>query len=355
MAGDNFDDNFKAHIQNSLEVVLADSGVAFLEIELTGRCKNQCTYCGVGAPEDVSLSIGLLLPFIERWVALAHDKGLEPVISLTGGDPLLYPHFKALLSKLSSLSVVYLVKTNAHSINSSIGQWSYKPSAIKLTIPDSNNDGRHRENLGVLYSSTSYLQGLGIHVAWQASVHDGNMEELLQIIGETNVSQPLTLVVGRILPLGYASAGYNVTPDKYYWFLKELLHIYSSIYTRGVELRFKDGLWIPLLDELGLLPKLYISNQSQSCDCFQSQLAIDRYSNVYPCGLVRKTVLGQITEMPAQLLEARNVVMHSCRFQCYQCHYFNYCGGCVGASEAITNVKTSIDPHCLFWQRLEGK
>ncbi len=343
-----FTAEFKDHLRNNFEEVLANAGISFLEIEVTGRCKNNCEYCGVGGPADINLPIDELIKFIEEWDQEVRQKGNCPVVSLTGGDPLLYPDLKILLKVLDSLSIDYLLKTNAHSIDSNIIKLPRKPSAIKLTIPDGINCGRNHDSIADLLNATSLLHDLEIDVIWQASVHSTNMNELLDIIQSINNNQPITLSVGRILPFTKDALKYTVSADEYGRFLKQLLDIYSTLYKKGIELRFRENLWIPILGEMGLLPEKNQLSTTQCCDCFQCQLSIDREGIVYPCGLLRKTVLGHISQSPAKLFLKREERMVPGEFECFTCQYFNFCGGCAGAAETITGLKTNLDPHCFL-------
>jgi radical SAM protein with 4Fe4S-binding SPASM domain len=340
-----FTDEFKLHIADTLKEVLVDYGASFLEIELTGRCRNNCTFCGVGGPASIDLSIDALLSFLKNWHQTVLQSRREPLLSLTGGDPLLHPNLPSLLTTVSSLNISFMFKTNAHSIYSSIDTLQAKPSAIKLTIPDSIEDGR-RDSLTDLYRATSLLQKQCIPVIWQASVHSGNWKSLLKTIETAGSYSPVTLAVGRILPI-YGPSFHTINSGDYERFLRGLLSIYQNLYTQNVRLRFKENLWIPLLEKLDLLPAENAQSLAQCCDCFTPQLSIDRTGNVYPCGLIRRSIIGTINDHPQRLFINRKSTMDPKDIACSSCKNFSRCGGCVGASESITGSRFSKDPHCI--------
>lgn len=342
-----YTDDFKAHIEICLNEILVDSGVSFLEVELTGRCGNRCEYCGVNAPDDTDIPINVLSEFIIKWNNEIRNREYTPVISLTGGDSMLYPHLKQLINLLKRINIEYMFKTNAHSINNKTINLPYKPSAVKMTIPDQSDNGRCKDTMSELINASGLLHNLDIDIIWQASVYNDNMDSLLNIISNINPKYPITLSIGRILPFKEKhKEKYSITPEKYHNFLNELLKIYSYIHKKGVTLRFRESLWIPTLAKAGLLPDSAKMRSYQSCDCFQPQLSIDRYGNVYPCGLIRKTKLGNIYDSPSYLLSQRSIEMNPKMFNCFSCRYFKICGGCIGASETVTEKKQNCDPHC---------
>lgn len=339
---------FKEHISNIIYENSVCTNISFLEIELTGRCLNSCEYCGVGAPVLVDLPISPLLLFMEQWISYVHKKRQIPIISLTGGDPLLYPYIEHLIQKINHYSIDYMLKTNPHSINSNIDNFKKKPSAVKFTIPDSINDGRNRDKIENLIAKTNYLYSQAIDVIWQASVHNGNIDDLLLTIQNIDIQVPITLAVGRILPINSNIASkYPISSKRYTNFLERLIPIYYSLYKKGVTLRIKENLWIPILDKYELLPNLNNEISSQCCDCFQEQLSIDRNGFIFPCGLMRKTIIGNISNSPKELFNIRSSIMKLENHDCYFCKYFKYCGGgCLGASESITGSIYNCDPHC---------
>jgi radical SAM additional 4Fe4S-binding domain len=344
-----FTAEFKDHLKQTLNEILTPAKVSFLEIELTGRCNNNCEYCGVGGPENSDLPIDSVVKFIEKWELEVRQNNLYPVISLTGGDPLLYSHLNELLSTLNVLGIDYMFKTNAHSIGLGIKQLPKLPTAVKLTIPDGINCGRNHDSMADLLNATNILQQMDIDVIWQASVHNQNMTALLNIIKTIEIGQPITLSIGRIFPFNKRHREkYAISTEKYHEFLKQLINIYSRIYKKGIELRFKENLWIPLLGEANLLPETNGLPTSQCCDCFQNHLSVDRDGKVYPCGLLRKTVLGDISHPITKLFLKRIKVMNAQNFECFTCKYFQYCGGCAAAAETMTGLKTNRDPHCFM-------
>jgi radical SAM protein with 4Fe4S-binding SPASM domain len=298
----------------------------------------------------MDLPIDRLNVFLDHWDETVKASGLAPVVSLTGGDPLLYPYLDELVARLRELDIPFMLKTNSHSVVSLLPGLAFSPAAIKMTIPVPIPDGRDADTLSDLREATAYLHGLGIPVIWHASVYDGNMSSLLDIIASAGEYSPLTLSIGRILPYS-DTPGFSVTPSLYRDFLTRLLEIYQSIFEKSVVFRFRESLWMPLLDSLDLLPKEKPAKPRRSCDCYASQLSVDRYGSVYPCGLIRRTVLGSIDDSPEYLFALRKATMDPRFSKCSGCPYFDSCGGCAGASQTITGSCFEVDPHC--WYRIE--
>lgn len=84
----------------------------YLEIQLTSRCNLKCKHCYQGEKKDEELPIDKLKKILKEFIDL---QGLR--ILLSGGEPLLYSHFKELNSFLKNYPAYTVLITNGTLLN----------------------------------------------------------------------------------------------------------------------------------------------------------------------------------------------------------------------------------------------
>jgi radical SAM protein with 4Fe4S-binding SPASM domain len=79
----------------------------YLELQLTSRCNLTCKHCYLGEPTRADLSLSAVLSVLE---AFEQMQGLRVLFS--GGEPLLYPHLRALNETLPLYGIRKVLLTN---------------------------------------------------------------------------------------------------------------------------------------------------------------------------------------------------------------------------------------------------
>ena len=110
-------------------------------LELTPLCNMNCDMCYVRLSKKEMESKGRMVS-LEKWLMLAKemkDAGVLFVL-LTGGEPLLYPHFKELYLALLNMGMVVTVNSNGTLMND---DWidffsQHKPRRINITLYGKN-------------------------------------------------------------------------------------------------------------------------------------------------------------------------------------------------------------------------
>ena len=112
-------------------------------IELLPLCNMNCDMCYVRLSHDELNKEGKLLTY-QQWIEISKDMQQYGIlfILITGGEPLLYPHFKELYIELKKMGFIISLNTNGTLLNE---QWvnfflQYKPRRINITLYGSNND-----------------------------------------------------------------------------------------------------------------------------------------------------------------------------------------------------------------------
>lgn len=113
-------------------------------LELTPLCNMNCDMCYVRLSRKEMESQGKMLS-LEKWLMLAKemkDAGVLFVL-LTGGEPLLYPHFKELYLELLKMGMVITINSNGTLMNE---DWidffsQHKPRRINITLYSKDERG----------------------------------------------------------------------------------------------------------------------------------------------------------------------------------------------------------------------
>ena len=111
-------------------------------LELLPLCNMNCDMCFVRLSKEQMDQQGKLLTY-QQWIDLAKQMQQFGLLFLliTGGEPLLYPHFKELYIELIKMGFIVSINTNGTLLSDT---WisvfkKYKPRRINITLYGSNN------------------------------------------------------------------------------------------------------------------------------------------------------------------------------------------------------------------------
>ena len=128
---------------------------------------------------------------IEEWTKVAEDmmKAGTLFVLLTGGEPLLYPHFRELYQKLRGLGMIVTINTNGTLIDE---EWAdffaeNKPRRINITLYGASNETYERlchypGGFDKAVNGIRLLQERNIDVKVNGSLAKANVEDRIKII-----------------------------------------------------------------------------------------------------------------------------------------------------------------------------
>lgn len=106
-------------------------------LELLPLCNMNCDMCYVRMSKSEMEQVGRLRT-LEEWEKIADDmvKSGTLFILLTGGEPLLYPEFRALYLKLLDLGLIVTINTNGTLLNENWADFfaQHRPRRINITL-----------------------------------------------------------------------------------------------------------------------------------------------------------------------------------------------------------------------------
>ena len=111
--------------------------------ELTPTCTLNCDMCFIHTERNVVERHGGLLP-LQQWLDWAEqlqDMGTLFIL-LTGGEPMLYPHFKELYTRLREMGFILTLNTNGTLIDNEMVRilQTHKPRRINVTLYGSSRE-----------------------------------------------------------------------------------------------------------------------------------------------------------------------------------------------------------------------
>ena len=363
-----YDDDFRVRIQDIFaQRIAAFSRSVMLECELTTRCLNDCSYCGADIREQQGeVDFGVLTGHLTAYAAHAEEKGSEFMVSLVGGDPVLYSQFDALLTFLAERGLRYIVKGNASTLSRKRAERLQVTGCVGLKLTCYGDEEMHNAHRGLdtfrlLADRTNLARSLGLPVVWHLSVGKENLDAMrraLPVIRDMNLEGISEGRIGKIGRLADAGDYDEMTPQAWREFLLDLLHFYHQHRFAGFNLGFRDKLWVPLLVEEGLLDLAPFRGQGirLGCDLYSDMATVDFRGYLKGCGLI-ESAQKQVVFHPAA--EKRTVYLASETTTlnpdsvCAACDYRDFCRGCRAITLASTGDMNAQDPQCWV-NRLEG-
>jgi radical SAM protein with 4Fe4S-binding SPASM domain len=186
----------------------------YLELQLTSRCNLKCKHCYLGEPAKRDLPLADTLSVLEEFDRM---QGLRVLIS--GGEPLLYPHIRALNDALPRFGVRKVLLTNGTMItNSNHADWSLFDE-IQFSL-DGLREGHERirgaGTFDAVMGGIAAARGKRIPISIATMVHRHNLKEFEglakwiqdQEIVEWNIDVPC--LAGRLRE----NSDFWVTPEE---------------------------------------------------------------------------------------------------------------------------------------------
>lgn len=159
-------------------------------LELLPLCNLNCDMCYVRLSKEEMEKQGRLRT-VEEWLSLAQEmkKAGTLFLLLTGGEPLLYPHFQELYLALKKMGMIITINSNGTLINE---QWANffqenKPRRINITLYGGSDEiyqnlCHYPNGYQQAITGIRLLQEKGIDIKINGSLVKANVNERMKII-----------------------------------------------------------------------------------------------------------------------------------------------------------------------------
>lgn len=183
--------------------------------ELTPTCTLNCDMCFIHTERNVVERHGGLLP-LQQWLDWAEqlqDMGTLFIL-LTGGEPMLYPHFKELYTRLREMGFILTLNTNGTLIDNEMVRilQTHKPRRVNVTLYGSSRETYGRlchnpQGYTLCVEALKRLKKAGIDVKLNVSIVRKNEKDYDEIIRLTRQLDIPAEVNSYMFPLSRPECG----------------------------------------------------------------------------------------------------------------------------------------------------
>ncbi len=331
-----------------------------IQWHITEKCDQRCKHCYIFNGRNQSeneLSIDILKDILKDFIFTCKKMEKIPILTITGGDPLLYPNVWEFFEALKENNIKFSILGNPFHLDAKVakalknlGCYNYQMSidGIKSTHDFIRKSGSFDETL----KKVKVLNDAKIHSSIMTTVSKLNIDEIPDLI-------PI-LVKAKVKNFGFARYCPNpndfdsmVSPDEYKAFLEKMWKVFVKYKDNGTRFALKDHLWKLFLYEKGLFDISYEEDFIvDGCHCGITHMTILPDGTVYAC----RRCESPIGKVPQQSLydiffgKALDSYRQYDKFEkCNNCELFKFCRGCPAVSKCVTGNFYAPDPQC--WKK----
>ena len=329
------------HDANLLERALVDKAnqsrvPITTNFELTPTCTLNCDMCFIRTERSVVERHGGLSP-LQQWLDWAEqlqDMGTLFIL-LTGGEPMLYPHFKELYTRLREMGFILTLNTNGTLIDNEMVRilQTHKPRRINVTLYGDSRETYGRlchnpQGYTLCMEALKRLKKADIDVKLNVSIVRKNEKDYDEIIYEKYD--------------GIAKITIN-RPERRNAFTPARIEMQYMEYKKGSDMaRYMHDLKYTLAHVEGTRAC------SLECRAAKSSCWINWQGILTPCVMLDQPAVDlkkiPMTTAWQQLLEeAKELVSHT---ECEGCHLRPVCNVCYAAAHCEKTITGSMDYLC---------
>ena len=343
--------------------------------ELTARCNLRCQHCRAEAQAEFAVG-ELTTPEILR-VARDIRASFDPIMVLTGGEPLARPDFFEIASTCAGLFTRVAMATNGTLINDPIAQQivdsGIKRVSISLDGATPQTHDAFRGQPGCFHNALrglDALQRVGMSLQVNVTVTQHNLHELAALLEFVQARGIEAFHMFMLVPVGCGaeiSDDKRLTPAQFEetlrWLAARTLELRDQIQIKATcapqyyrilrELGRESGASLPGAAGAAGGEPHGLHSFTRGCLAGSGVCFVSRTGEVQPCGYlpvvvgnVRETSLAQIwreSEVFAALRDPRQL-----KGKCGACGYRKLCQGCRARAFAVTGDFLDEEPDCTY-------
>lgn len=224
---------------------------------ITDECDQRCKHCYIfaeGHPALVTMNCGRMEQVFYNALEFCQTFNRLPYFYITGGDPILHPHFWYLLSLMRQHDIPFTLMGNPFHLTDEVCRkmrdygcdkyqmsidgmehthdWFRKPGSFKTTL----------EKIKV-------INGAGITSVIMTTVSGTNIDEIPAVIDAVVAAEAQVYAFARYVPTsdgkGNEESDWYIPPERYRDFLEQIDAIYTAYENQDCKTYFnrKDHLW----------------------------------------------------------------------------------------------------------------
>ena len=331
--------------------------------EMTRACNLACMHCRASAcpnpdPEELSLDEGRSLIDGIRKVG-------EPILIMTGGEPLLRPDFFDLAGYAIGVGLRAVLATNGVLVNNEVAREIASVGISRVSIsldgPTLEDHNAFRKIPGAFEASLAGIDNLrraGIPVQINTTLTRRNRGKLKEIMDLAERIGARAFHVFLLVPTGRARdmSGEEMGPEEYE---ETLLEFYRLSRKSGMETKatcapqyYRILRQQAKADGLEVSEKTFgLNARTRGCLAGLSFVFVSHKGELQPCGYfdaqagsIREAEFFEIWEKALLFKDLRNFGL--LEGKCGKCDYLRFCGGCRARALETTGRYMAQEPYC---------
>ncbi len=324
---------------------------------LTKRCNLACAHCYISAGSWQATSDELSTEECLRILDEVLDVNPNPMLILTGGEPLLRDDLEVLVERASSRGATVVVGTNGTRLTDErIGTLmaaGLKGVAVSVDSLNASYHDRFRHGTGALSDTLAAVErcrASKLDFVIQTTVTKGNRHELAALVEWAAEAGAVSFNLYFLVPTGRGDRMRGLSPDENEDVLAELAALESE-YRGRMMIRSKCQPQI-MRHMLQGDPESPLLNYQTRCPCGVHYVRITPEGKVTPCPYLPE-VAGDLMESSFREIWETSPVLRELREgelggRCGKCEYRKVCGGCRARAYAETGDLMGPDDSCAY-------
>lgn len=326
---------------------------------LTDMCDQKCQHCYVwtnpSGQREKFIGENGCYQIINQLVRFEQDFGVEIGLVITGGDPLLYPHFWKVLEETNKRGWKITILGNPFHLTKDVSQKLFALGCITYQmsidgIRKTHDFIRKEGSFDATLENITLLKDADILSTIMATVSELNIDEMVEVAKICVESGADRFTFAR-----YGGNGKNnISPDRYRNFLSEMYDSYQSLQGSGCSFPFKDHLWKPFFQETGIASvDTKVNCIVDGCHCGFGHISILPNGDVYACRRFESLVGNLFVEDLSSIFVSTKMDKYRQieEMECSKCELKFYCRGCPAVSYGNYDGDWKRkDPQC--WRKL---
>jgi radical SAM/SPASM domain protein of ACGX system len=331
-----------------------------LQWHLTNRCDCRCKHCYIyNGNKEISgeeLGFDQCVSVLDDFILFCKRIDKNPTLSLTGGDPLLYPEIWELLKIVHEKKIPFSILGNPFYLTDEVckklkqlGCVFYQMSLDGLK--DTHDFFRKPGSWDATIDAMGILKKHTISTIIMSTVSKINYKEIPELIEFVVKNGVSTYAFARYCPTKF-DVEQNISPTEYRIFLDNVWNTFQRFLKSGTSFTLKDHLWTPYLWEKGLLKIDSGKNRecvNNGCHLGASHLTLLPDGTFFACRRF-ESPLGNVKNnsffnafFGKKMTEYRNIQEIE---GCKNCKLLQYCRGCRAVAYGTTGDYFAKDPQC---------
>ncbi len=341
-----------------------ENAIRLIFWELTARCNLRCMHCRAEAQED--FAVGELSTAEVIQVARDIRETGDPILVLTGGEPLVRPDFFEIANECTKIFTRVALATNGTLIDDSLARRIVSTGIQRVSISVDGAKAQTHDSFRSMEGSFAQalagfdaLKQAGVSVQINVTVtrkNDSEIEDLLQLCLEKGAD---AFHIFMLVPVGCGaqiSEDVRLSPEEFesrlIWLfeksveLADKIHIKATCAPQYFRIMREQASRMRIEDRNRIFESKAdgspLHATTRGCLAGSSVCFISRTGDVQPCGYMPIRV-GNVLEVFLALRDPNRL-----KGKCGVCGYRTVCMGCRARAYAQTGDYLAEEPDCSY-------